>query len=494
MGQVMRCRLAILATLAGLTACAVGPNFKRPAAPADADYGAAPVHGDTLATEGAAGGPQHFVIGGEIPADWWTLYKSAPLTALVEQALKENPDAGAAQAALRQANELYAAQRATLFPSLEGGFSAQRAKNAIGTLANPTSLPQANPYYNLFTAQLSVSYLADVFGGTRRALEAAEAQAASTRFQLEATYLTLSSNVVVTAVQEASLRAQIAATERLLAVQRELTQTVQGQKGLGTASQLDLFSQQAAEGQTLETLPPLNKQLAQTRDALTTLVGQLPAEEPAATFRLEDLTLPEQIPVSIPSQLIEQRPDIRQAEENLHVASAQVGVAIADMLPQFSITAQTGSTALQVSQLFTSYTGFWGAGASLTQTLFDAGALLHRKRAAEAALDQAGAQYRSAVILACQNVADTLHALKADAETLTAAAAVEQAAKGAFEIARQQRTLGTISTVALLNTEQTYQQTVLVVVQARANRYADTAALYQALGGGWWNRPEGSSK
>ena len=490
----MRQRLAILAALTVLASCAVGPNFKRPAPPADADYGAAPIHGETAASEGAAGNAQRFVMEGDIPADWWTLFQSPTLSGLVAQALRDNPDAAAAQAALRQANELYAAQRATLFPSLQGGFSAQRAKNAVSTLANPTTLPQPSPYYNLFTAQLSVSYLPDVFGGTRRALEQAKAQATATRFQLEATRLTLSSNVVVTAVQEAALRAQLAATERLLTVQRELTRTVQGQRGLGTASQLDLLTQQAAEAQIAATLPPLNKQLAQTRDALTALLGRLPAQEPSAEFRFESLTLPEELPVSVPSKLIDQRPDVRQAEENLHAASAQVGVATADMLPQFSISAQTGSTALQITQLFTSYTGFWSAGTSLTQTLFDAGALLHRKRAAEAALDQAGAQYRAAVILACKNVADTLHALKADADTLAAAAETEWAARGAFEIARQQRTLGSISTVALLNAEQTYEQAVLTVVQARANRYADTAALYQALGGGWWNRPGGSSR
>jgi NodT family efflux transporter outer membrane factor (OMF) lipoprotein len=477
-----------------LSACAVGPNYKRPAAPQDQGYGSAPTQGETAAAQGAGGEAQRFILGLNIPADWWTLFKSPPLNQLVEQALKDNPDASAAQAALRQANELYAAQRATLFPSLQGGFSAQRAKNAIGTISNPTTLPQGSPYYNLFTAQLSISYVPDVFGGQRRALEQTKAEAAATRFALEATYLTLSSNVVVTAVQEASLRAQIAATERLLEVQQQLTHTVVGQKGLGSASQLDLLGQQAAEAQNAATLPPLRKQLAQTRDALTALVGRLPAEEPAQTFRLEDLTLPTDIPVSIPSQLIEQRPDVRQAEENLHAASAQVGVSIANMLPQFSISAQTGSSALQISQLFTSYTGFWGAGASLTQTLFDAGALLHRKRAADAALDQAGAQYRAAVILACQNVADTLHALQADAETLTATQQAQDAARGAFDIARQQRTLGTLSTVALLNSEQTYQQAQLAVVQARANRYADTAALFQALGGGWWNRPEGEAR
>jgi NodT family efflux transporter outer membrane factor (OMF) lipoprotein len=486
-------RIALLLSVA-LSACAVGPNFKRPAAPADAGYGAAPTQGETAVAPGVGGNAQRLVEGMDIPADWWTLFRSAPLNQLIEQALKENPDVNAAQAALRQANELYASQRATLFPTLQGGFSAQRAKNALGTLANPTSLPQVNPYYNLYTAQLSVNYMPDVFGGQRRALEATKAQAEATRFQLEATYLTLSSNVVVTAVQEASLRAQIAATERLVEVQQQLSATVTRQKGLGTASQLDLLSQQAAEAQTAATLPPLRKQLAQTRDALTALVGRLPAAEPAQTFRLEELTLPTDVPVSVPSKLIEQRPDVRQAEANMHAASAEVGVAIADMLPQFAINAQTGSSALEISQLFTSYTGFWSAGASLTQTLFDAGALLHRKRAADAALDQAGAQYRAAVILACQNVADTLHALKADADTLAATVEAERSARSAFDIARQQRTLGSISTVALLNAEQTYQQAELAVVQARANRYADTAALFQALGGGWWNRPTGGSQ
>jgi NodT family efflux transporter outer membrane factor (OMF) lipoprotein len=226
------------------------------------------------------------------------------------------------------------------------------------------------------------------------------------------------------------------------------------------------------------------------RDALTALLGKLPAEEPPATFTLEDLSLPTELPVTLPSKLIEQRPDIRQAEENLHAASALVGVAFADMLPQFSISADTGSAALEINRLFTPYTGFWSVGASLTQTLFDAGALIYRHRAADAALDEAAAQYRAAVILACQNVADTLRALQADADALKATAAADAAARASFELARRQYELGTISQMALMNAEQTYQQAELAVVQARANRYADTAGLFQALGGGWWNSSE----
>jgi NodT family efflux transporter outer membrane factor (OMF) lipoprotein len=318
----------------------------------------------------------------------------------------------------------------------------------------------------------------------------AKAQAESSRFQLEATYLTLSSNVVVTAIQEASLRGQIAATERLLQLQHQLTETVQHQKLLGTASDLDVLAQQSLEAQTVETLPPLQKQLGQTRDALTALLGRLPSEEPQETFRLDQLTLPADLPVSLPSKLIEQRPDVRQAEENLHAASAAVGVALANMLPQFAITGDLGSSALKLGQLFSPYTGFWDAGASLTQTLFDAGALLHKRRAADAALDQAAAQYRAAVILACQNVADTLRALKADADALKASAEAEQAAKKTFDLAQRQRVLGTISLVAVLNAEQAYEQAELAQVLAQANRYSDTAGLFQAVGGGWWNRKE----
>lgn len=481
-------RLMLAVLVGALSACAVGPNFKRPAPPAATTYGSAPMQGATAASDDTGGAAQNLVTGMDIPSQWWTLFKSPALDHLVEQALQANADVGAAQAALRQAHELYLAQWTSFFPVVQGNFTGTRAKNAIGTIANPTNLPQANPYYNLYTAQLTVSYLPDVFGATRRAVEAAKAQVDISRFQLEAVYLTLSSNVVVTAVQEASLRGQIQATERLLELEHQMTDKVQHQRLLGTASDLDVLAQQALEAQTAQTLPPLQKQLGQTRDELTALLGRLPSDEPPETFRLEDLTLPADLPVSVPSKLIEQRPDVRQAEENLHASSAAVGVAIADMLPQFAINGDIGSSALTLGSLFSPYTGFWDVGASLTQTLFDSGALLHKKRAADAALDQAAAQYRAAVILACQNVADTLRALDADAAALRASVAAARAAKKAFDLAERQRQLGTISLVAVLNAEQTYQQAELTLVQAQANRYSDTAGLFQALGGGWWNR------
>jgi NodT family efflux transporter outer membrane factor (OMF) lipoprotein len=482
----------LAASLGALSACAVGPNFHRPAPPAVQNYGNAPMSVDISSTDTKDGTAQHLVGAMDIPGQWWTLFQSDDLDQLVVLALKANPDVDAAKAALRQAHELYLAQRTSFFPTVQGNFNAARSEFPSASLTAPTVANATT--YNLYTAQLSLSYLPDVFGGTRRLVESAKAQEESTRFQLEAVYLTLSSNVVVTAFQEASVRAQIAATERLVQIERQQTDVVQHQRTLGTASDLDLFAQQAAEAQTVETLPPLQKQLAQTRDALTALLGKLPSEEPAQQFTLDKLTLPMDLPVSLPSKLIEQRPDVRQAEANMHVASAQVGVALANMLPQFEIDAGAGSSVLALHDLFSPYTGFWSLGGSLTQTLFDAGALLHKHRAADAALDQAAAQYRAAVILACQNVADTLHALQSDADALLASAQADRAAKASFDMAQSQLRLGTISNVALLNAEGTYLAAEVTLVQAQANRYSDTAALFQALGGGWWNRPEDLKK
>ncbi len=351
--------------MAALTACAVGPNFKRPAPPAATGYGNASA-GQTAATRdaahaganGAGGDAQRFVAGMDIPSQWWTLFRSAKLNRLVEQALAGNPNVSAAQAALRQAHELYLAQRTSFFPSVQGNFSGNRSEFPANTLTSPTVAPSST--YTLYTAQLTLSYAPDIFGATRRQVEIAKAQDDSARFQLEATYLTLSSNVVVTAIQEASLRGQIAATERLLQLEHQLTGFVQQQRLLGTASDLDVLAQQSLESQTAQTLPPLQKQLGQSRDALTALLGKLPADEPVETFRLDELTLPTDLPVSLPSKLVEQRPDVRQAEENMHMASAAVGVATADLLPQFAISADLGSSALVLGKLFTPYTQFLG--------------------------------------------------------------------------------------------------------------------------------------
>jgi NodT family efflux transporter outer membrane factor (OMF) lipoprotein len=475
-----------------IAGCAVGPDFQRPSASDDRAYTRAPLPAETASADIAGGQAQRLIEGLDIPGQWWTLFHSPPLNTLVEQSLKANPSLEAAQAALRQAQENVYAQEGFFYPNIQASFSPSRQKNATGTIS-PT-LTSGAPLFTLYTAQVSVSYTLDVWGGNRRQVESLKAQADALRFQLEATYLTLTSNVVAAAVQEASLRAQIAATQEIIGIDNEQLELFRKQYALGAIAMADVMAQEAALAQAEATLPPLQKQLAQQRDLLTALAGRFPSAEPDEKFELSTLELPQDLPLSLPSKLVEQRPDVRSAEEQLHAASAQVGVAIANQLPQITLSGSGGSTAIQINQLFTSGTGFWSLAGALTQPLFDGGTLLHRKRAADAALEQAAAQYRSTVITAFQNVADVLQALHYDAIALEASLRAERAAAASLDIARQALQLGSISYLSLLNAEQTYQQTVIALAQARANRYADTAALFQALGGGWWNRGDLASE
>jgi NodT family efflux transporter outer membrane factor (OMF) lipoprotein len=467
--------------------CAVGPDFHRPIPPAIGGYTAQPLPAKTSAVNVAGGEEQRFVMGMDIKQKWWALFKSPPLNELIEKSLKANPTIDAAKAALRQARENVSAQVGFFYPTVQASGSINRTRDS-GTIA-PVLNSGAEPY-TLHTAQVSVGYAPDVFGGNRRQVESLRAQADFQRFQLEATYLTLTSNVVATAVQEASLRSQIAATLSIIQVESEMLDQLRRQFELGYVAGLDVAAQEAALAQVQQTLPPLQKQLAQTRDLLAALAGRFPNEELEEKFEFAALSLPQELPVSLPSKLVEQRPDVRAAEEQLHSASAEVGVAVAAMLPNITLSANLGSTATGIGQLFTAGTGFWSLAGSVAQTVFDGGTLLHRKRAAEAGLDQDEAQYRSTVIAAFQNVADTLHALQADADAMKAAVAFEQASKLSLDLARRQFELGYVNYLSLLSAEQAYQQAVINLVQAKTNRFADTAALFLALGGGWWNGPD----
>ena len=467
-----------------LAGCAVGPDFHAPSAPAVTGYTPSPLPASTRATAVHGGSAQHFVRDLDIPGQWWTLFHSQPLDRLVVQALQANPDIASAQAALRQAQEnLYAGQGA-LFPSLGAGVQAEREAVSGAALG----APGRNYTLNLTTAQLSVSYLPDVFGGTRRQIESLAAQADDQRFQLEATYLTLTSNVVAAAVQEASLRGQIDAIEQTIKLESEALGLVQHQFQVGAAPKSNVLSQQATLAQTRATLPPLQKQLAQSRGRLARLIGQFPSQAIGARFELASLQLPRDLPVSLPSNLVRQRPDVRAAEAQLHAASANVGVAIANQLPQFSITAALGGEASGFAGLFQPGSLIWSAVGGISEKLFDAGTLAHKKRAAVAALDQAAAEYRGTVLTAFQNVADALRALQSDADALGAQDAAERAAFASLDLARQQFRFGAIDYLTLLDAERTWEQARISLVQAQANRYADTAALFQALGGGWWHR------
>jgi NodT family efflux transporter outer membrane factor (OMF) lipoprotein len=484
----VRAAAAILSFAALLASCAVGPDFKRPSTDAGDSFTRTPLPETTAAAPVDAGAAQRLAFGQDIPAAWWTVFHSDGLDKLVRQAYAANPNVRSAQAALRQAQQLLAAQRGAYFPSADIGFAPTRQKNAVGTLA-PT-LNSGQPIFNLYTAQLSVGYTLDVFGANRRQVESLQAQAEQQRFLLEATYLTLGANVVATAIQEASLRAQIDVTDRIYRIEFEQLDILRRENDLGAIAATDVAAQEAVAAQTAASLPGLRKQLALTRDQLTALLGRLPRDEPDEVFELARLDLPVDVPVSLPSRLVEQRPDVRAAEAQMRAASAQVGVAIANMLPQLSVAATYGGVSTDIGRIFSPGDVFWTLGANLSQTLFDGGALYHRKQAAWDALDQAGAQYRSTVITAFQNVADTLQALVFDADALKASVDAERAADRSLGYMRKAHELGSVSYLALLNAEQVYQQAVIGRVQAQANRYADTAALFQSLGGGWWNGSE----
>jgi NodT family efflux transporter outer membrane factor (OMF) lipoprotein len=477
--------LALAALLAG---CAVGPDFVPPPAPDVQGYTPEPLGPRTASAATPSGQAQRFVRDLDLPGQWWTLFHSKPLNALIERALANNADVEAAQAALRVARENVRAQVGALFPQADIGFTGTR-------LLPPSAGPEidnstAAPTFNLFTTQLSVSYTPDVFGATRRAIETLEAQADAQRFQLEATYLTLTSNLAGAAVQEASLRGQIAATQQIIKIERGVLDLLREQRKAGQIAELDVAAQEAALAQVEQTLPPLQKALAQQRDLLAALAGGFPSDRIAEKFELAALRLPRDLPVSLPSRLIEQRPDIRAAEANLHAAAAQIGVAIANRLPNITLTGTAGSTAPALDQLFSSGSEWWQITGAVTQPIFRGGTLFHRELAARAAFDQAKAQYRSAVIQGFQNVADALRAIQSDAVALQKAVAAERAAFRSLEIVRGRLRLGDINYLGLLSAQQTYQQALLSLAQAKAARYADTVALFAALGGGWWNRQD----
>ncbi len=470
-----------------LAACAVGPDFQKPAPPDVAGYTAKPIPAMTASADAEGGQAQRFLRGATILADWWTLYHSKPLSDLVELALANNSDLKAARAALSVARENALAQRGAYYPSISAGFSASRQQQP-GTLA---PVPNNNAFqYDLFTPELTVSYAPDVFGLNRRTVESLEAQQQAVRFQMIAIYTTLTSNVVVTAIQAASVETQIEATRDIIARDTEALQILEYQAKKGYANGLDLAAQKSQLAEATATLPPLLKQMAQLQDLLAVLVGRFPSQAPPQTLALTDLQLPRELPLSLPSTIVEQRPDVLQAEANLHAASAQIGIAVANRLPNIQLSANAGSTALAIGQLFAPGTGLWTLAASLTAPIFDGGTLMHQERAARAGYEEAAQQYRSTVLGAFQNVADTLTALEQDAEALKAASASADAAKTTLDIAQRQVKDGYAGYLVLLNAEQAYQLARINLVQAQASRFADTAALFQALGGGWWNRTE----
>ncbi|WP_246542762.1 efflux transporter outer membrane subunit [Paludibacterium yongneupense] len=479
-----RLGLGLAVTLA-LAGCAVGPDFSAPKLPAQANaYSdtALPTTTAAAPAAGPTGAAQRLVYGQDLPAQWWDLFHSEPLNQLIRRALEQNPTLASAQASLREARENFNATAGTLdYPSVSGQLGATRERS--------TSLSATPSVFNLYNASVNVSYTLDVFGGSRRQLEGMKAAVDYQRYEVEATYQSLVSNVVTTAIQEASLRAQIDATQAVLAAQQRQLDVVRKQLALGAVSSSAVLSQATLVAQTRAQLPPLEKSLAQARHQLAVYVGAFPGEGGLPEFRLDSLQLPPELPVSLPSELARQRPDIQASEALLHQASAQVGVATANLYPQISLSGSYSLNRVDMSVGGASST-LWSLGAGITQPLFNGGSLRAKRRAADAAYDQAAAAYRETVLKAFQNVADALRAVDADATALNAQADAVGQAKKSLDISTRQYALGSISYVSLLDSERSYQQAQVAFATARAARLADSAALFVALGGGWWNRTE----
>lgn len=462
-----------------LSGCAVGPDFKKPQSPNVSSYGPDGLPVITAQADTEHGGMQRFRMNGDVPASWWKLFENPQLTHLMEQAIQSSPSLEAAQATLRVAQENAAASYGSFFPSIDGNLGVDRKKGATSTKP-----------YSVFNAGVSVSYAPDVFGGVRRATESADAKVEAQKFETEAVYLTLTSNLATTAIQEASLRGQITATKDIVAAQHKQLELTRARFEAGAVAKTAVLAQEATVAASEATLPGLEKRLSEARNQLAVLAGRFPGEGVGASFELTSFKLPEEVPVTLPSKLVEQRPDIRAARANLEAANADIGVAMAAMLPQFPLSASYAVSAASMGDMFGPGTALWGLGAGLLQPIFKGGELMHKKKAAVAAFDVAAAQYRVTVLAAFQDVANALKALEADAQTLQAQLAAERAAAASLELTQQQYNAGAVDYVALLTAQTTHQQSEIALVQAKAARLADTAVLMQALGGGWWNRQD----
>ena len=471
-------RTATLLAVVGLVGgCAVGPDFRSPTLEDEAAYRSDPLPAATAAANLPTGDAQRFLEGENVPERWWTTFGNAELNRRVEQALAHSPTVASAQAALRQARENAGISRGALLPSLDAKLGANRQDNNAGAA-------ELDSPYTLHNASVDIAYTLDLFGGARRAIEADTALADEQDHQLDATYLSLVANVVTTSIREASLRGQIDANNEIIGVFQEQLDLSRKQFETGVKSKGDVLVAESQVATARAQLPALNKALAQTQTQLAVYLGQFPSQAQYAALDLDALNLPQDLPVSLPSTLVRARPDIRIAEARLHQATARVGIATAELFPSIGLSASYGSQALDRGDLFGGDSVAWSLGLNLLQPIFRGGSLRAQKRAAEAGLDRASADYRTAVLTAFQNVADSLRALEYDAEGLAAQALALDATRESLEQTRRQYQDGSVAYLQVLDATRLYQQARIAVIEARAARLADTAALYTALGGG----------
>ena len=474
--------VAILAVAAWLAGCTtVGPTFEPPAAPTTRGYTRTALPAATASAPGPLGRAQALVTVPRVERDWWREFGSAKLDRLIERAQRDSPTLEAAVATLREARQLYAAQAgSTRYPSVDAKLGASREEVNGASIGQPR-IPQST--FTLFNAAVGVSYEFDAFGGNRRALEALAAQADYRACLLAGARLTLAANVATTAFLEAQLGAEIDATRAILAVERRQLDIARRGERLGTASRADVLALQTEVDQTRAGLPPLRNRFERAAHLLAVLAGRPPGADDLPRFALSDFKVPARLPVVVPSEVVRERPDVRAASALLHAATAQYGVAISNLYPHLSLSASLGTAALTTSALFGPGSAIWSLAGGLAQPLFNAG-LRAGASAAEASMQAVGANYRQTVLQALRDVADSLRQVDNDARVLRRETAAYDSARQTLDLVRRQTALGAASTLQSLDADRQLQQIRLNVIAARAAKLADSAALYQAMGGG----------
>jgi NodT family efflux transporter outer membrane factor (OMF) lipoprotein len=471
-----------------ISGCAVGPDFKSPEISTPETYTETKLPDKTVNSPVNGGASQSFDFARDLSGQWWTLFRSPELNSLIEKAIKDSPTLAAAESALKGAQEdLKAIRGGLLYPALDGNLQISRQQTSGNSGTGPSNL------FTLYNASVGVSYTLDIFGGSRRQIEAFKAKVDYQSYQYEAAYLSLTSNIVTTAIREAMLRAQIASTKEVIAAEEKQLEVVNNQFILGAGLKASVLLQQSQLSSTKASLPEFEKQLGVTRHALAALTGQMPSVAKLPEFNLDSLTLPQDLPVSLPSSLARQRPDIQASEAILHQACAAVGVATANLYPQITIGAGYGTQAIGTDLLFAGQSTVWNIGAGLLQPLFHGGQLTAKRRSAIAAYEQSASIYKQTVLNAFSNVADVLRSLETDARALQSYQEAEAAAKETLYLTTEQYKLGAVNYLSLLIAQIGYNRAQIAMILAQAQRYADTAALFQALGGGWWNRETAGS-
>jgi NodT family efflux transporter outer membrane factor (OMF) lipoprotein len=462
-----------------LPGCAVGPNFTRPQPPTVSQYTQDPEPTQTIAADGKA---QQFDYGNAIAADWWQVFNSPQINEIIQEAVNQNRNLAAAEARLRQSQALLMAGYGVFFPQANASLAIFRQK------FSPVQFGIGTPgsTFTLYTPQVSASYVLDVFGAQRRTVEDLAAQVDYQGYTAQATYITLLGNVINTAIAQTAYQAQIEATEQIIGIIKEQVKITKTQSTAGTVSYASVVSLQTQLAASEASLPPLRQNLSKTQHLLAALVGHIPGEWAPPRLALKDIILPRQLPVTLPSDLVRRRPDILAAEAQLHSASAKIGVATAALFPTITLTSNLGKNLSDLTKIFGPAGMFWSAGGSLAEPLFRGGTLWYQRQAALEGYQAALASYQQVVITAFQQVADSLRALENDAHTLKAQTESLNAATQALQLVKANHQAGLVNYLQILTADNQYQQARIGLIQAQTLRLQDTAALYVALGGGWW--------